>query len=66
METPLIQFIVIAVLCAIGLWALGQFPADGTIVKFIRIVVIVVLAVLCLNLVLMLLLGHPTSFYLNR
>lgn len=66
MESPIVQFILIAVLCAIGLWAISQFPADGTIVKLIRVIVIVLVAVLALNLLLMLLLGHPTSFYLNR
>lgn len=50
----LVQFIVFAVVAAIGLWAIAQFPADGTIVKLIRMVVIVVLALMALNLILML------------
>src|SRR6185369_16239555 len=58
MPALLIQFIVIAVLSAIGLWGLSQFPTlDGTIVKFIRIAVFVVLSVLLLNLLLVVLLG---------
>lgn len=53
----LLVFIVIAVLAAIGLWALSQFPTlDATIVKFIRIAVLVVLSVLLLNVLLVALL----------
>lgn len=49
----LLAFIVIALLCAIGLWALSQFPTlDATIVKLIRIAVFVVLSVLLVNLLL--------------
>lgn len=52
-----VQFIVIAVLAAIGLWAISQFPADATLVKFIRVAVIVLIAVLLLDLILTLLFG---------
>jgi hypothetical protein len=61
----LIQFIVVAVVAAIGLWVLAQFPADATIVKFIRIAVIVVLALMLLNLVLALLFGKGLAGYLH-
>lgn len=66
MEIPIVQFILIALACAVGLWAISQFPADAVIVKIIRVVVVVVLVVVAVNIVLILLLGHPTSFYLNR
>jgi hypothetical protein len=66
MPALLFQFIVIAVLCALGLWALSQFPTlDATIVKFIRIAVLVVLSLLLLNLVLVALFGHGLSSYLR-
>jgi len=66
MPALLIQFIVIAVLSAIGLWGLSQFPTlDGTIVKFIRIAVFVVLSVLLLNLLLVVLLGKSLSQFLS-
>jgi hypothetical protein len=65
MTALLVQFIVIAVLAAIGLWALSQFPTlDGTVVKFIRIAVLVVLSILLLNLVLVVLFGKGLSGFL--
>ena len=61
-----VVFIVVAVLAAILLWALAQFPTlDGTIVKFIRIVVLVVLSVMLLNLLLIVLLGKGLSAVLH-
>lgn len=58
MTNPLVQFIVIALLIAIGLWVLSQFPTlDATVVKFIRIALYVALSLLLLNLLLILLLG---------
>lgn len=59
-----VQFVVIAMLAAIGLWVIAQFPADATIVKFIRVAVIVVLALMLLNLVLVLLFGKGIAGYL--
>lgn len=62
----LVQFIIIAVIAAIGLWALSQFPTlDGTIVKFIRIAVLVVLSLLLLNLLLVALFGKGLGGYLG-
>lgn len=56
----LLVFIVVAILAAIGLWTLAQWPnLDQTIVKLIRIAVYVALAVLLLNLILVALL-HKT------
>lgn len=50
---PLVVFIVFACVAAIFLWVLTQFPAmDGTVAKFIRIAVLVVLALMLLNVVL--------------
>jgi hypothetical protein len=55
---PFLQFIVIAIFAAIGLWALSQFPTlDATVVKFVRIAVLVVLSTLLLNLILTALFG---------
>lgn len=63
---PLVQFIVVALVAAIFLWVLGQFPTlDATVVKFIRIAVLVVLTIVLLNVVLVLLFGHPLVFYLT-
>lgn len=61
----LVQFIVFAVIAAIFLWVLSQFPADATIVKFIRVGVIVVVALMLLNLVLVLLFGKGLTGYLQ-
>ncbi len=62
MQMLLIQFIVIAVIAGIGLWALAQFPAaDAVIVKLIRIGVIVVISVLLLNLIIFALFGKMLS-----
>ena len=66
MESPIILFIVIAILCAIGLWALAQFPTlDATVVKFIRIGVFILLSVLLLNLILFLLVGKTLAGVLH-
>lgn len=66
MTNPVVQFIVIALLAAIGLWVLSQFPTlDGTIVKFIRIAVLVVLSVLLINLVLFLLFHKGITGFLG-
>ena len=66
MNSPIVQFVVVAILCAIGLWVLGQFPTlDATIVKLIRILVFVVLSVMLLNLVLILLFGKGLTGYLH-
>lgn len=63
---PLAQFIVFAVLCALGLWVLSQFPTlDVTVVKFIRIAVLVVLSILLLNLVLSMIFGQGLGYYLG-
>ena len=64
--SPIIQFIVVALVAAIFLWVLGQFPTlDATVVKFIRIAVLVVLTIVLLNVVLMLLFGQGISSYLG-
>jgi len=65
--TPLlISFVVMALIAAIFLWALSQFPTlDAMIVKFIRIAVLVVLSLLLLNLILVALFGRGLSTYLN-
>ncbi len=56
---PIVSFIVIALLCAIGLWVLSQFPTlDATVVKFIRIAVLVLLSILLINLILVMLTGQ--------
>lgn len=65
MQSPAIQFIVIAVLAALFLWALSNFPADATIVRFIRVAVIIVLAIMLLNLILVLLFGGGISSFLH-
>lgn len=65
-SSPLVTFIVFALLCAVGLWALGQFPTlDATVVKFIRVAILVVLTLLLINLVLVLLFGKPISGFLT-
>jgi len=67
MSGPLGQFIVFALLCALGLWVLSQFPTlDATVVKFIRVAVLVVLSILLLNLVLVLLTGQGINAYLGN
>jgi hypothetical protein len=66
MPSTIISFIVIALLCALFLWVLGQFSTlDATIVRFIRIAVLLVLSLLLLNLVLVLLTGKPIAGYLH-
>lgn len=67
MENSIVQFIVVALICALGLWALSRFPnLDGTIVSLIRIVVIIALSLLALNVILMLLFGKGISGYLGH
>ena len=66
MGSPIIGFIVIALVCALGLWVLSQFPTlDATVVKFIRIAVLVLLSILLINLVLVLLTGQGIGGYLG-
>lgn len=63
---PLVQFLVIALLAALFLWVLSQFPTlDGTIVRFIRIAIVVLLSILLLDLVLFLLFSKHLSAYLG-
>lgn len=38
---PIVNVLVALVLAGLILWAVGQFPLDGTIVRLIRVVVIV-------------------------
>lgn len=47
---PLINLVIALVIVGIILWALSQFPIDPTIAKFIRVIVIVVVAIWCLYL----------------
>lgn len=64
--SPLISFIVFSLIAGILLWVLSQFPTiDGTVVKFIRIAVLVVLSILFINLVLVLLFGNGIPYYIN-
>lgn len=66
MTSHLIQFIVIAIIAAIFLWALSQFPTlDATVVKFIRIGVLVVLSLLLLNLLLVILFGRGLAGFMG-
>ena len=61
-----VQFVVVALIAAIFLWALSQFPTlDGTIVRFIRIAILVVLSILLLNLLLVLLFNKGISGFLG-
>ncbi len=62
----MISFIVIALVCALGLWALSKIPTlDPAIVQFIRVAVLVVLSLLLLNLLLILLFGRGLSGYFH-
>jgi uncharacterized membrane protein YedE/YeeE len=64
---PLIGILVALVIVGILLWALSQFPIDPTIAKFIRVIVIVVVAIWVLYLLAGLLGGGaPSGFYFNR
>jgi hypothetical protein len=63
--TAVVQFILIAVVCGIGLWALSQFSIDAAIVKLIRILVIVILSVWLVNLILLALFGQGIGAYLG-
>ncbi len=62
---PLIGILIALVVVGILLWALGQFPIDPTIARFIRVIVIVVVAIWCLYL-LAGLLGGGGTFYAPR
>jgi len=63
---PLIGILVALVIVGILLWALGQFPIDPTISKFIRVIVIVVVAIWCLYLLVGLLGGGSPGPYFYR
>ena len=66
MPPAVIQFIVVALLSAIFLWVLSQFPTlDPGIVRFIRIVIYVVLSLMLLNCVLVLLFGKGIAGFLG-
>ena len=59
----IVQFVVIATLTVVGLVVLARFPTlDATVVKSIRIGVLVVLSILMVNLILFLLLGKTLSW----
>ncbi len=63
---PIGPFIVFALLCGLGLWVLSQFPTlDATVVKFIRVAILVVLSILLINRVLILLTGQGIGTYLG-
>jgi hypothetical protein len=67
MTNLLVQFIVLAVVVALFLWVLAQFPTlDPLIVKFIRIAVLVVLSLLFLNLILVAFFGTGIGHYFPR
>lgn len=67
MSDLIVQFVVVAIICAIGLGVLSRFPnLDGTIVSLIRIVVIVAISLLALNLILMLLFHKGIAGYLGH
>ena len=56
MRNSILAFVAFAVLGALLLWALSQFETlDPTILKFVRIAVLVVLSVLLFNLLLVIL-----------
>lgn len=64
--SSIVSFVVTAILCAVFLWVLGQFPTlDATVVKFIRIAVLVVLTLMLINVVLVLLFGQGIPYYLG-
>ncbi len=66
MTAPILQFIVIAIVAALFLWFISQFPTlDATVVKFIRIAVLAVLSLLLLNLVLVLLFSRTLASFLH-
>ncbi len=66
MTAPILQFIVVAIVAALFLWFISQFPTlDATVVKFIRIAVLVVLTLLLLNLVLVLLFSRTLASFLH-
>lgn len=46
---PLIPIIVTLVIAGLILWAITQFPLDATIVRLIRVVVVVVAVLYLLN-----------------
>ena len=47
----LLQAIVVIAIAGVGLWALTQFPIDATLVKIIRVIVIVIVAVWAISVV---------------
>jgi len=49
--------IVVLVLLALGLWILGQFPLDATIMRIIRVIIIVIAVILAMNFLIALLFG---------
>ena len=62
MVFAIVQFVVIAILTVVGLLVLTRFRTlDATVVKSIRIGVLVVLSILMVNLILFLLLGKTLS-----
>jgi hypothetical protein len=62
LPAPLLGILVALVIVGILLWALGQFPIDPTIAKFIRVIVIVVVAIWVLYLLVNLLGGGAPVF----
>ncbi len=63
---PVIAFIAVCLLCAVLLWGLAQWPGlDAVFVKFIRVILIIVVSIMGLNLLLLLIFGHPLPFYLD-
>ena len=64
--SPVVTFIIVAILAALLLWFLGSIPTlDQSIVRFIRIAILVVLTIMLLNVVLVLLFGQGIAFYLS-
>ncbi len=48
MPETLIGLIVVVAIAGVLLWALGQFPIDGTLARIIRTLVIVVVAIMAI------------------
>jgi len=66
MGDPIVQFIVLTILCALLMWGLTRIETlDQGFIRFIRIVLMIVLTVLALNVVLNLLFGHTLPYYLS-
>lgn len=56
----LIQILIVLLVVGVILWGLTQFPIDPTILKLIRVVIVVVVAIwLIYTLAAMLGVGHP-------